>query len=39
MGQELKKVQSDDVKKQTRLEIGGVVSGSVGERRLSCNAG
>jgi hypothetical protein len=44
MGQELKLVklkknQSDGVKKQTRLEIGGGVSGSVGERRLSCNAG
>lgn len=42
MGQEiklvmLKKNQSDDVKKQNKLEIGGV-SGSVGERRLSCNA-
>ena len=35
----LKKNQSDDVKKQTRLEIGGGASGSVGERRLSCNAG
>ena len=42
MGQELKLVklkknQSDDVKKQTKLEIGGL-SGSVGERKLSCNA-
>lgn len=33
----LKKNQSDDVKKQTKLEIGGL-SKSVGERRLSCNA-